>query len=190
MMPFFTGPLPVQCVAGRRPGILADATQDCSTSEDFSPRTVLTKNFCRCVHHILKHFPTTVPNSLRNNLFVDGFNSSSGWLLVIRTRGAWWCRYRGHCRSGPRHLSPRSRVCAQEWHSKDIHSHIHSHTPMHTPKKKRAKTTTAKCSTHQTWCLCWLVLFLRFGGQIFRCWWPIFSLAPAPRRTPCRLGHF
>ena len=60
MMPFFTGPLPVQCVGGRRPGILADATQDCSTSEDFSPRTVLTKNICRCVHHILKHFPTTM----------------------------------------------------------------------------------------------------------------------------------
>ena len=60
MMPFFTGPLPVQCGGGRRPGSLADATQDCSTSEDFSPRTVLTKNICRCVHHILKHFPTTM----------------------------------------------------------------------------------------------------------------------------------
>ena len=35
--------------------------------------------------------------------------------------------------SGPRHLSPRSRVCAQEWHSKDIHSHIYCQTPMHTP---------------------------------------------------------
>ena len=61
MMPFFTGALPVQCVGGRRPGILADATQDCSTSEDFSPRTVLTKNICRCIHHILQHFPTTMP---------------------------------------------------------------------------------------------------------------------------------
>ena len=61
MMPFFTGPLSVQCGGGRRPGSLADATQDCSTSEDFSPRTVLTKNICRCVHHILQHFPTTMP---------------------------------------------------------------------------------------------------------------------------------
>jgi len=43
MMPFFTGPLPVQCGGGRRPGSLADATQDWSTSEDFSPRIVLTK---------------------------------------------------------------------------------------------------------------------------------------------------
>ena len=43
MMPFFTGPLSVQCGGGRRPRSLADATQDCSTSEDFSPRTVLNK---------------------------------------------------------------------------------------------------------------------------------------------------
>ena len=61
MMPFFTGPLSVQCGGGLRPGSLADATQDCSTSEDFSPRTVLTKNICRCVQHILQHFPTTMP---------------------------------------------------------------------------------------------------------------------------------
>ena len=43
MMRFFTGPLSVQCGGGRRPRSLADATQDCSTSEDFSPRTVLNK---------------------------------------------------------------------------------------------------------------------------------------------------
>ena len=61
MMPFFAGPFPVQCGGGRRPGSFADATQDCSTSEDFSPRTVLTKNICRCVHHMLQHFPTTMP---------------------------------------------------------------------------------------------------------------------------------
>ena len=61
MMPFFAGLFPVQCGGGRRPGSLADATQDCSTSEDFSPRTVLTKNICRCVHHMLQHFPTTMP---------------------------------------------------------------------------------------------------------------------------------
>ncbi len=61
MMPFFTGLFPVQSGGGRRPGSLADATQDCSKSEDFSPRTVLTKNICRCVHHMLQHFPTTMP---------------------------------------------------------------------------------------------------------------------------------
>ena len=87
------------------------------------------------------HTPTLPDNNglsknLHNNPFLPGFSSFPGWLLVTRTRGDWWCRYRGHCRSGPRHLSPRSRVCAQEWHSKHIHSHIHSHPPMHTPKTR------------------------------------------------------
>ena len=45
-------------------------------------------------------------NNLHNNAFLPGFSSSPGWLLVTPTRGAWWCRYRWHCRSGPRHLSP------------------------------------------------------------------------------------
>ena len=61
MMPFFTGPLPVQCGGGRRLGSLADATEDCSTSEDFSPTTVLTKNICRCGHHILQHLRQQCP---------------------------------------------------------------------------------------------------------------------------------
>ena len=39
--------------------------------------------------------------------------------------------------SGPWHLSPRSWVCAQEWHSQDIHSRIHSHPSMHTPKTNK-----------------------------------------------------
>ena len=52
--------------------------------------------------------------------------------------------FRGHWRSGPRHLSTRSRVCAQEWHSKDIHSHIHSHTPMHTPPPPPQKKKSEK----------------------------------------------
>ena len=32
MMLSFTGPLPVHCGGGRRPGSLADAPHDCSTS--------------------------------------------------------------------------------------------------------------------------------------------------------------
>ena len=89
----------------------------------------------------------TIPfltTSTINLNFLPGFSSSPAWLLVTRTRGAWWCHYRGHWRSGPRHLSPRSRVCAQEWHCKDIHSHIHSHTPMHTPKKRKRKKKKKK----------------------------------------------
>ena len=96
---------------------------------------------------------------------------------MTRTRGAWWCRYRGHCRSGPRHFSPRSRVCAQEWHCKDIHSHIHSHTPMHTLKirpKKHPKNTQPKQNTQLTkhdafdYCssscpVCWWATFRKLG---------------------------
>ena len=42
------------------PGSSADAPLECTTSETFSPRTVLTENICRCVLHILQHFPTTM----------------------------------------------------------------------------------------------------------------------------------
>ena len=61
MTPSFSCPLPFQCGGGLRPGSFADAPQDCSTSQDFSPRTVEgTENICRCVQHILQHFPTTM----------------------------------------------------------------------------------------------------------------------------------
>ncbi len=60
MSPSFCCTLPVQCGAGRRPGSMADAPHDCSTSEDFSPTTVLTENICRCVQHIHQHFLATM----------------------------------------------------------------------------------------------------------------------------------
>ena len=56
----FTCALPVECGSGGRSGSLADAPQDCSTTEAFSPRTVLTENICRCLQHIFPHFPTTM----------------------------------------------------------------------------------------------------------------------------------
>ena len=95
---------------------------------------------------------------------------SPGWLLVTRTRGAWWCRYRGHCRSGPRHLSPRSRVCAQEWHCKDIHSHIHSHTPMHTPKIRQKNKTQQQQNTQLTK----HAAFVYCSSSCPVCWWATF----------------
>ena len=62
MSPLFSSPVPVQCAGGGRLSRnLADAPQDCSTSEAFSPRTVLTENICRCVQHILQHYPGTMP---------------------------------------------------------------------------------------------------------------------------------
>ena len=60
MIVSFTCVLPVQCFAFERSGSLADAPQDCSTTEAFSPRTVLTENICRCVQYIFPHFPTTM----------------------------------------------------------------------------------------------------------------------------------
>ncbi len=79
----FTGTLLVQCAGGRRPGSLALASRDFSTSEAFSPRTVLTENICRCVQQILQHRPATMPfltisNNLHNNLFLPGFSSFLG----------------------------------------------------------------------------------------------------------------
>ena len=137
------------------------------------------------------HDKNALSNNLHNNLFLPGFSSSPGWLLVTRTRGAWWCRYRGHWRSGPRHLTPRSRVCAQEWHRKDIHSHNHSIThSMHTPKKSNNKWFFFKGSTYQTWCLPLLVLFL-FNvvvGDGQEAWHLL--LRTAPRRRPSRLGQY
>ena len=129
-------------------------------------------------------------NNLYNNPFLRGFSSSPGWLMVTQTRGACWCRYRGHCRSGPRHLSPRSRVCAQEWNSKDIHSHSHSHTPMHTPQNKTKQKKRKKTSTHQTLSLRLLVLFLSsvVVGVGQEAWQMLLSAAP--RRRPSRLGQY
>ena len=57
----FTGPLPVHCGGGRRPGSLADAPHDCSTSEAFLPTTVLTENLCSCVQQILSDRMPTMP---------------------------------------------------------------------------------------------------------------------------------
>ncbi len=84
MMPLFTDPLPVQCGGGRRPGSLSDAPQDCSTSEDFSPRTVLTENICRCVQHILQHFPITMP-------FLTALTITFSWMASTAPQAdSWW----------------------------------------------------------------------------------------------------
>ena len=61
MMLSFTAPLPVEYGGGRRPENSSPTPQDFSTSVAFFPRTVLTENICRCVQHILQHFPTTMP---------------------------------------------------------------------------------------------------------------------------------
>ena len=126
-------------VGGRRlPENLADALQDCSTSEVFPPRTVPTENICRCVQQINTNCPATMAFLTTSTITLSCLATAApqAEFLVTRTREVWWCRYRGHWRSGPRHLSPRSIVCAQKLHCKDIHSHIHSYPPMRTSSRR------------------------------------------------------
>ena len=170
----FTGPLPVHCGGGRRPGSLADAPHDCSTSEAFLPTTVLTENLCRCVQQILSDCMPTIPFLTTSTItlnFLPGFSSSPGWLLLIRSRRAWWCRFRQYCRSRLTDLSPRSRVCAQQWYGKDIHSHMHSHPPMHAPKTK--KQQNPQLTKHD--------VFVDLSSSCPRWWWATASsFADAP----------
>ena len=188
MMHFFTGPLPVQCGGGRRPGILADATQDCSTSEDFSPRTVLTKNICRCIHHILQHFPTTI-----RFLIVSAITHS--WMASTAPQvDSWWLG----------HVEPDDVVIADiAGQALDIFLHgpesahkngirktfTHTSIPIHPYtllKKKESKNNNSKMLNSPN-------MMLLFTGPLpEQCAGGRFSgsLAPAPRRTPCRLGHF
>ena len=56
----FCSTLPVQCGGGRLSRSLADAPQECSTSEAFWPGTVLTENICRCVQQILEDLLATM----------------------------------------------------------------------------------------------------------------------------------
>ena len=125
-------------------------------------------------------------NNLHNNPFMSGFSSSPSWLLVTRTRWAWWCRYRGHWRSGPRHLSPRSRVCAQEWHCKDIHSHIHSHPPMHTPKLTKSQTLNSPNMTPAIGLSSFCPMLV--AGDRQKTWQILLRTAPRPRSS--RRGQY
>ena len=75
--PSLSCPLPVQSGGGRRPGSLADAPHDCSTSEAFSPRTVLTENIWRCVQHKLQHFPTTMPFPITSTITLSCLASAA-----------------------------------------------------------------------------------------------------------------
>ena len=188
MMPFFTGPLPVQCVGGRRPGIFADATQDCSTSEDFSPRTVLTKSIYRCVHHILQHFPTTM-----GFLTVSAITYS--WMASTAAQAnSWWFG----------HVDPDDVVIADiAGQALDIFLHgpesahlngirktfTHTSIPIHPCtllKKKKSKNNNSKMLNSPN------MMPLLTGPLPVQCAGGRFSgsLAPAPRRTSCRLGHF
>ena len=84
MTPSLSCPLHAQCACGRRPGSLADAPQDSSTLEAFSPTTVLTENICRCVQHLLQHFQTTMPCLTTSKIALS-------WLAsAVPQADSWW----------------------------------------------------------------------------------------------------
>ena len=108
--------------------------------------------------------------------------------LVVLSCPMWWWATAGKLdtftHTGPRHLSPRSRVCAQEWHRKDIHSHSHSHPPMHTTKTK-SKTLNSPNMTPSFSCPLMSNVVLADGHEA----WQIL-LRTAPRRRPFRLRQY
>ena len=143
-MPSFSCPLPVQCGGGRLSASSAPAPQDFSTSEAFSPRTVLTENICRCVQHIRQHFPTTMPflttPTITRSCFASAAHQADSWWLghvepddvVIADIGGQALDIFLH---GPE-SAHKIGILKTFTH---IHSLIHSHSVVHTPKKKKKK---------------------------------------------------
>ena len=178
MTPSFSCPLPIESGGGRRPGNLADAPHDCSTSEAFSPKTVLTENICRYVKYKLQHFPTTMP-------FLTTSTITLSWLASAAPQAdSLWL---GHVEPddvdiadiGDHALDIRLH-CPESAHKNGIvktnlHSHIHSHTPMHTPKRNKQTNSKTLNSLNMTPSFSCLLPVQCAGGR--RAW----SLADAPQ---------
>ena len=192
-MPSFTGPLPVQRGGGRRSGSLALASQDCSTSETFSPRTVLTDNICRCVQQILQYVTRKMPFLTTSTITYCCLAS------VAPQADSWWLG----------HVVPDDVVIAdiggqaldillhgpESAHKNGIvKTFIHTSIPIHTPctllKTSNKKWIKKSGSTYQTWCLPLLVLFLSnvVVGDGREAWHLL--VRTAPRRRPSRLGQY
>ena len=153
---------------GRQSGSLADATQDCSTSEDFSTRTVLTKNICRCVHHILQHFLTTMP-------FLTVSAMTYSWMASTAPQAdSWWLG----------HVEPDDVVIADiAGQALDIFLHgpesahkngigktfTHTSIPIHhahSKKMQKQQQQNAQLTKHDA--------FVYWTSSCAVCWWPIF----------------
>ena len=142
MMSSFTGPLPVHRGDGRRSGGLALASQDCSTSEAFPPRTVLTENICRCVQQILQHFTTKMPFLTTSRITFSCLASvapqaDSWWLEHLVTDDVVIADIGGQALDillhGPESAHKNSIV------KTFIHTSIPIHTPCTLLKKKKKK---------------------------------------------------
>ena len=84
--------------------------------------------------------------------------------------------YRRHWWSGRRHRSPRSRVCAQEWHRKDKHSLTHSFPSTHThSENKEQNRQLTKCDA-----------FVELSSSCPKWWW---ATARKLGRCSSRLLH-
>ena len=147
MMPSFTGPLPVHRGDGRRSGGLALASQDCSTSEAFPPRTVLTENICRCVQQILQHFTTKMPFLTTSRITFSCLASvapqaDSWWLEHLVTDDVVIADIGGQALDillhGPESAHKNSIV------KTFIHTSIPIHTPCTLIKKKKKKNEKEK----------------------------------------------
>ena len=122
------------------------------------------------------HDNSTLSNNNHNYPLMPEFSSSPGWHPVTRTRGAWWCRYRGYCWSGPRHRSLRSRVCEQEWHRKDKHWLTHSFPATNTHSESKEQ------NSQLTKCYAFVVL----SSSCLKWWW---ATARKLGRCSSRLLH-
>ena len=167
MMPFFTCPL--QCGGGRRPGSLADTAEDCSTSKDFSPMTVLTKIICRCFQHIMQHFPTTMP-------FLIASTITLSWMASTAPQtDSWWL---GHVEPDDVVIADIARQALdiflhgpESAHKNGIvktftHTSIPIH-PLHTPKIRQKNNTqhqqNAQLTKHDAFVYC--------SSSCPVCWW-------------------
>ena len=193
IIPCFPCPLPVQRGGGRRSGSLVLASQDCSTSEAFSPRTVLTDNICRCVQQILQYVTTKMP------FLTTATITYSCLALVAPQADSWWLG----------HMVPDDVVIAdiggqaldillhgpESAHKNGIvKTFIHTSIPIYTPctllKNQIRNYFFLKGSTYQTWCLPLLVNFMSnvVVGDGQEAWHLL--LRTAPRRRPSPLGQY
>ena len=132
--------LSVHCGGGRRPGSLADTPKNCSMSEAFSPRTVLTETICRCLQHTLQHFLTTmaflVTATITFSCLASAAPQADSWRLGhVESDDVVISDIAGQALDiflhGPESAHKNGIV------KTNIHSHIHSHSPIHTPKRNK-----------------------------------------------------
>ena len=150
-----------------------------------TPRTVQTENICRCVQHILQHFPTTMVFLKTSTITLSCLASAasqadSWWLGPVVTDDVAIADIAGQALDIFLH-GPESA------HKNGIlNTFTHTSIPIHpcTLLKQGAEP-----STHQTWRPHVVVLSLRnvVDGDNQEAWQML--LRTAPRRRPCRLGQ-